>query len=131
MRSIFRHPGRAVLEFSTQERTERLAATTPRQRTEALLFLSGYAPDILDTALDAVEPFDETADPDAGEDSEPSCSVCGERVGIFLLLGLDWRHYRGQDPGGPYEIFDPGHEPVVTWRPAADMAAASMIAATS
>jgi hypothetical protein len=123
MRSIFRHPGHAVLEFSPQERTERLAATTPRQRTEALLFLSGYAPAVFDAVLDAVEPFDETAD--ALEDAEPSCAVCGERVGIFLLLGLDWRHYRGQEPGGPFELFDPGHEPVVTWHLAAGTAAAS------
>jgi hypothetical protein len=125
MRSIFRHPGHVVLEFSPQEQTERLAATTPRQRTEALLFLSGYAPAVLDAVLDAVEPFDETADADADEDTEPSCAVCGDRVGIFLILGLDWRHYRGQEPGGPFEIFDPGHEPVVTWRLAAETAAAS------
>jgi hypothetical protein len=111
MRTIFRHPGRATLEFSPQERAERLAATTPRQRTEALLFLSGYAPATLDTILDAVEPFDETADPGAGDDAQPACAECGEPVGIFLLLGLDWRHYRGQEPGGPFEIYDPGHDP--------------------
>jgi hypothetical protein len=125
MRTIFRHPGRATLEFSPQERAEQLAATTPRQRTEALLFLSGYAPAALDAALDAVEPFDETADPEANEDTQPTCAVCGEPVGIFLLLGLDWRHYRGQDPGGPFEIYDPGHDPVLTWQPAAGLAAAS------
>lgn len=112
MRTIFQHPGRAVLEFSPQERTERLTATTPRQQTEALLFLSGYAPAVFDAVLDAVEPFDEI--PAAAEDAEPCCAVCGERVGIFLMLGLDWRHYRGEDPGGPFEIFDPGHDPVVT-----------------
>jgi len=112
--SIFRHPGRTALEFSPQERTERLAASTPRQRTEALLFLSGYAPDIFDTVLDAVEPFDETTHPD--QTAEPCCTVCGERVGIFLLSGPDWRHYRGEDPGGPFEIYDPGHEPGVGWR---------------
>src|SRR5580693_6473133 len=71
MRTIFRHPGRATLEFSPQERAERLAAATPRQRTEALLFLSGYAPATLDTILDAVEPLDETADPDAADDAHP------------------------------------------------------------
>jgi hypothetical protein len=125
MMSIFRHPGHAVLEFSPQERTERLTATTPRQRTEALLFLSGYSPAVFDAVLDAVEPFDEIVDPDAGEDAEPTCSVCGERLGIFLLLGLDWRHYRGQDPGGPFEIYDPGHEPVLTWNPTPRIAAAS------
>jgi hypothetical protein len=124
MRTIFRHPGRATLEFSPQERAERLAATTPRQRTEALLFLSGYAPATLDVVLDAVEPFDETADPEAGDDTRPACAECGESIGIFLLLGLDWRHYRGQEPGGPFEIYDPGHDPVLTWQPAVGLAAA-------
>ena len=122
VRTIFRHPGRATLEFSPQERAERLAATTPRQRTEALLFLSGYAPATFDAALDAVEPFDETADPD---DAQPACAECGEPVGIFLLLGLDWRHYRGQEPGGPFEIYDPGHDPVLTRQPAEGLATAS------
>jgi hypothetical protein len=125
LRSIFRHPGHAVLEFSPQERTERLTATTPRQRTGALLFLSGYAPAVFDTVLDAVEPSDETAAPDASEDAGQRCAVCPERVGIFLLLGLDWRHHRGENPGGPFEIFDPGHEPIVTWCPVVGVAAAS------
>jgi hypothetical protein len=125
MRSIFRHPGHATLEFSPQERTERLGAASPEQQRQALVFLSGYAPAILDTILDAVEPCDETADPDASEDAAPFCAVCAERVGIFLRLGLDWHHYQGDEPGGLFEIFDPGHEPVVTWRPAADMATIS------
>jgi hypothetical protein len=125
MRTIFRHPGRATLEFSPQERAERLAAATPRQRTEALLFLSGYAPATLDVALDAVEPFDETADPDADKDTQPACAECGQPVAIFLLLGLDWHHYRGQEPGGLFEIYDPGHDPVLTRQPAAVLAVAS------
>jgi len=130
VRTIFRHPGRATLEFSPQERAERLAATTPRQRTEALLFLSGYAPATLDTILDAVEPLDETADPDA-DGAQPACAECGESVGIFLLLGLDWRHYRGQESGGPFEIYDPGHDPVPAWQPATGLAERVMTAATT
>jgi hypothetical protein len=125
MRSSFNHPGRAVLEFSPQERTERLTATTPRQRTEALLFLAGYSPAVFDAILDAVEPFDESDDPHADEDAQPTCAVCREHVGIFLLLGLDWRHYRGVDPGGPFEIFDAGHDPIVTWHPAARISSAA------
>jgi hypothetical protein len=124
MRSIFRHPGHATLEFSPQERTERLGTANPEQQRQALVFLSGYAPAVFDTILDAVEPCDETADPAAAEDAEPFCATCAERVGIFLRLGLDWRHYRGDEPDGPFEIFDPGHEPVVTWHPATDMTAA-------
>lgn len=125
MQSIFSHPGHAALEFSPQERIERLGATSPQQRIQALLFLSGYAPAVFDAVLDAVEPLDEHDDPGAGEDAVPYCAVCTEPVGIFLALGLDWRHYRGEEPGGPFEIFDPGHEPVVSWRPAIGIAAAS------
>jgi hypothetical protein len=123
MRSIFSHPGHASLEFSPQERVERLRAASPEQQAQALLFLSGYAPAVFDAVLDAVEPGDENDDPDAGEESEPFCAACGERIGIFLRLGLDWWHYRGEEPGGPFETFDPGHEPVVTWRPATSIPA--------
>lgn len=63
-----------------------------------------------------------------GREPEPVCGICGEKIGIFLRLGLDWRHYRetrdavlasGQDrldgTGiGQIELFDPGHAPVVT-----------------
>jgi hypothetical protein len=125
MHTIFSRPGHVALEFSPQERGERLRAVSPEQTRQALLFLSGYAPAVFDAALDAVEPCEEDDDPDAGEDAEPFCAVCAERVGIFLRVGLDWRHYRGEDPGGPFEIFDPGHEPAVTWRPATDLAAVS------
>jgi hypothetical protein len=118
MRSIFSHPGHASLEFSPQERVERVRAACPEQQAQALLFLSGYAPAVFDAALDAAEPIDENDDPDAGEESEPFCAACAARIGIFLRLGLEWRHYSGDEPGGPFEIFDPGHEPVVTWRPA-------------
>jgi hypothetical protein len=123
VRSIFSHPDHAALEFSPQERVERLGTITSEQQRQALLFLSGYAPAVFDTALDAVEPFDENDHPDAGEDAEPFCAACGESVGIFLRIGPDWQHYHGEGPGGPFEIFDPGHEPTVTWRLAADMAA--------
>lgn len=65
-----------------------------------------------------------------GSGLEPVCVICGEKIGIFLRLGLDWRHYRetresslvsGQDRlsgtgVGQIELFDPGHAPVVTWR---------------
>lgn len=121
MTSIFGHPGQAAHDFSLQARVERLHAASLEQQTQALLFLSGYAPATFDTVLDAAEHLDENDAPDVGNESEPFCATCTERVGIFLRLGLDWRHYRGEEPGGPFEIFDPGHEPVVTWRPATDV----------
>jgi hypothetical protein len=126
MRSIFSHPGHASLEFSPQERVERVRASDPEQLAQALLFLSGYAPAVFDAALDAVEPVDENDDPDAGEESEPFCAACAERIGIFLRLGLEWRHYNGEDQG-PFEIFDPGPEPVVTWRPVTSIPAVGVM----
>jgi hypothetical protein len=127
MRSIFGHPGHTSLEFSPQERVERVRAASSEQQAQALLFLSGYAPAVFDAALDAVEPIDENDDPDAGEESEPFCAACGEHIGIFLRLGLEWRHYCGGEPGGPFEIFDPGHEPVVTWRPVTSIPAVGVM----
>jgi hypothetical protein len=125
MRSIFSHPGHASLEFSPQERVERVRVASPEQQAQALLFLSGYAPAVFDAALDAVEPIDENDDPDAGEESEPFCAACAERIGIFLRLGLEWRHYSGDGPDGPFGVFDRGHEPVVTWRPVTSIPAVS------
>ena len=51
MRSIFSHPSHASLEFSPQERVERVRAADPEQQAQALLFLSGYAPAVFDAAL--------------------------------------------------------------------------------
>jgi hypothetical protein len=53
--------------------------------------------------LDAVEPEDEGASEDL-EGSEPYCAFSMERVGIFLHLGLDWRHYRGEEASAPFEM---------------------------
>lgn len=66
----------------------------------------------------------------SGSEPEPMCGICGEAIGIFLRLGLDWRHYRetrdaiiaggehrlGGTGVGQIELFDPGHAPAVTWR---------------
>jgi hypothetical protein len=83
--------------------------------------------------LDAVEPGPGLDDSD---DPEPFCATCGIPIGIFLCLGLDRRHYRqagvtaadGQHDHGDatafgwFEVFDPGHEPVVAWRLTGDAA---------
>jgi hypothetical protein len=50
---------------------------------------------------------------------EPYCVICGADAGIFLRLGLDWRHYRGDGTtAGQIELFDAGHTPIIAWRPA-------------
>ena len=110
-----------------RERLERLTGFTASQLAAGLTWLAGYDPRTFDAVLDAVEPG---TDQDGGDDPEPFCATCGIPIGIFLRLGLDWRHYRetwdsslisGQDrlngTGiGQIELFDPGHAPVVTWR---------------
>jgi hypothetical protein len=128
MESIVIHPGRTASGFTVRERAERLAAASPERRRLALVFLSGYAPGVFDVVLDAVEPCadEDGADEDgAGEEPEPFCGFCGERLGIFVQAGPDWLHYRGENPGGPFQVFDPGHDPVITWRIAAGIAVAS------
>lgn len=112
-----------------RERMERLRACSPDQMAAGLIWLLGYDQRTFDAVLDAVEPCLENEDL-FGSGPEPVCGICGEKIGIFLRLGLDWRHYRetrdsslvsGQDrlsgTGiGQIELFDPGHAPVVTWR---------------
>ena len=83
----------------------------PKQLTDALLFLAGYAPDVLDSVTEAVEP----CVGDGSEDPAPFCAICGGDIGVFLKLGLDWRHYRGTDLSD-IELVEPGHKPVLAWR---------------
>ncbi len=100
-------------------RLTRLAALDLQRMSEALTWLAGYSPATFDATLDATEPCTDDDNPDPADDPEPFCSVCGADVGIFLRFGLDWRHFRGDGTtGGPIELFDPGHAPVIAWRPA-------------
>jgi hypothetical protein len=108
MKSIVSDPARAVTGFNLEVRTWGLDAVAARQQREALLFLSGYAPAVFDAVPDSIEHHDE-------DESEPFCGFCGERIGIFQS-GPYWMHYRSEDPVGPFQIVDPGHDPVVTWR---------------
>jgi hypothetical protein len=115
------------------ERLERLTGFTASQLTAGMIWLAGYDPRTFDVVLDAVEPGPGLDDSD---DPEPFCATCGIPIGIFLRLGLNWRHYRQagttaadgqQDHGdatafGWFEVFDPGHEPVVAWRLTGDAA---------
>jgi hypothetical protein len=72
---------------------------------------------VFDAVLDSIEVPDGD-DSGTEEEAEPCCGFCGERIGIFQRSGPYWMHYRGEEPGGPFQIIDPGHDPVVTWRPA-------------
>jgi hypothetical protein len=74
---------------------------------------------LFDATLDATEPCTDDDNPDPADNPEPFCMVCGADVGIFLRFGLDWRHYRGDGTTvGLIELFDPGHVPIIGWRPA-------------
>jgi hypothetical protein len=122
MKPIVTDPAAAVTGFDVDVRINRLATATARQQREALLFLSGYAPAVFDAVLDSIDDEDESG---AGEEAEPFCGFCGERVGIFQWTGPYWMHYRGEQPDGPFQIVDPGHDPVVTWRLAPEVAVVS------
>lgn len=99
------------------ERQARLEGLDAARLATALTWLAGYRPAIFDAALDAAEPSAGEGEPGNAYDPEPFCTVCGSQVGIFLLHGSDWRHFRGT-PGSKLDLFDPGHRPVIGWRPA-------------
>ena len=58
----------------------------------------------------------ESGDPGlAAQEAAPLCAMCGGSVGIFVGLGLDWRHFAGDGAtAGRQRVYDPGHVPVVT-----------------
>ena len=110
MRSIIAEGGGA------RSRLDRVAAATCEQMKTALSVLSDVSPDAFDYAMDAAESGDENWNAAAREDA-PMCAICGDSVGIFVGLGLDWRHFAGDgSTAGQQRVYDPGHVPVVTWQ---------------
>ena len=100
------------------DRLARIAGLDAERMAESLAFLSGYAPGVLDAILTATEPcLDDLFPPDA-DALEPYCTQCGATAGVFTALGADWRHYTGQAEDRSAQPFDPGHAPVIGWRPA-------------
>jgi hypothetical protein len=98
-------------------RLARVAGLDPDRMTDALAFLAGYAPGVLDAILTATEPcLDDLFPPDA-DALEPYCTACGAKAGVFTALGGDWRHYAGDAADRTARPFDAGHAPVVGWRP--------------
>jgi hypothetical protein len=84
---------RDAQRIGARERMDRLRAFSPDQLAAGLIWLLGCDPRMFDAVLDAVEPCAGDEDLSGGE-PEPACGICGEKIGIFLRLGLDWRHYR-------------------------------------
>jgi len=109
MRSIIAEGGGA------RSRLDRVAAATCEQLKTALIVLSDFSPDAFDYAMDAAESGDsDLAVPP--REAVPVCAICGDNVGVFVGLGLDWRHFAGDGAtAGEQRVYDPGHVPVVTW----------------
>jgi hypothetical protein len=102
-------------------RLDRVAAATCEQLKTALTVLSDVSPDAFDYAMDAAESGDENGGA-AAREATPICAICGDSVGVFVGLGLDWRHFAGDGAtAGQQRVFDPGHVPVVTWRLAEEL----------
>ena len=111
-RDFVAHP---VPVDGSQDRMNRLAATSAEQMTFALAFLIGFAPETFDAILDAADPCtDDLLGPD---ETEPVCAQCRSPIGIFLKHGLTWQHFRGDSTtAGEQEIYSPGHDSVPCWR---------------
>ena len=105
----------------------RLRGLTHQQLADRLTWLACYQPVIFSAVMDYMDFSDALAadtDPtspgfgDRGYDEAPApvCGRCGADIGIFIKLGLEWRHYREGIALGQAEIFDPGHAPELAWR---------------
>ena len=114
-----RFPGKQDLA-KAHDRLSLLAAIDPEHKEMALMFLSGYAPDIFDAIIESTEPV--PAEPvtgyTLGDDAEPYCITCGASAGVFPTLGDGWRHYRGDGVTAKAEPYDAGHPAVIGWREA-------------
>ncbi len=109
MRSVIAEGGGA------RSRLDRVAAATCEQMKTALIVLSDCSPEAFDYAMDAAESGDDDREA-AAREAAPVCAICGDSVGIFVGLGLDWRHFAGDGTtAGRQRVYDPGHAPVVTW----------------
>jgi len=98
-------------------RLARLAALEPDRLAETLVFLAGYAPGVLDTILDATEPCADDELPYGDDALEPYCTECNARIGIFTARGGNWLRYTGAPEDRDVYPYDPGHAPVIAWRP--------------
>jgi hypothetical protein len=98
-------------------RLSRLATLDPDRLAESLTFLAGYAPRVLDTILDATEPCPDDELPYGDDALEPYCTECDARIGIFMARGGNWLHYTGNPEDRDVYPYDPGHAPVLAWRP--------------
>ena len=85
---------------------------------ESLIFLSGYAPGVLDAILTANEACLDDLFPAPDGDPEPYCAECGARAGVFAAHDNEWRHYTGDPATADVRPYQADHYLVVRWRPA-------------
>ena len=108
-----------VLETPLVDRISRLAALGPEDTVAGLLWLAMNFPAVCDAMLDKTECDVIDDDQFPREEPEPYCMVCAAAVGIFTAHGDQWMHFRWDyTPGSKPEIYDAGHDPVISWRPA-------------
>jgi hypothetical protein len=113
-------------DLSTDGRLELLRVMDETDLRTSLEWLAGHAPQMFDFALvrdrALAGRLQERADEDPDDDGlEPYCSACGSAVGIFRGHGEEWHHYRGKGTTeSRVELYDAGHEPAVSWRPAGE-----------
>jgi hypothetical protein len=126
MYSIFYADGRDVLTDGASDerpvsdpggRLARLAPLDPDRLAETLVFLSGFAPAVFDSILNATEPCLDDERPSDEDALEPFCAACGSRAGIFLSRGSEWLHYTGDPATRDTEPYKTDHAPVIAWRP--------------
>jgi hypothetical protein len=100
------------------DRLALIAGLDAERMAEGLIFLSGYAPGVLDAILTATEPCLDDQFPPDSDAEEPYCTRCGAKAGVFIARGSDWLHYEGDPMEGNVEPFESDHAPAIGWRPA-------------
>jgi hypothetical protein len=108
-------PDQPAQRFTPQQRMERLAALDPNQILEAFAALVSFNPEAFDAVLDMTDPPAREEYPDLA----PYCRSCGQPLGLFPRWGFAWKHYVGEGESGleHIRVTDPGHAPVLAWRP--------------
>ena len=109
-------------ELGTDGRLELLGVMDPDDLRTSLAFIASRYPQVFDFALvrdrRLAGRLSARLDEDQDDDEEPYCTTCGATVGVFRAHGDAWLHYTGAGTAAsPVRLFDPGHEPVIAWRP--------------
>lgn len=108
----------AVRRGPDDGRLARIETLQADRMRESLIFLSGYAPAVLNAVLTATESCADDLSPALDGDPEPYCAECGARAGVFSAYGSEWMHYSGDPATADVHPYKANHFLVVRWRPA-------------